>query len=1124
MKIRVAATAGAVALAWSMGGQGGAPDALAASFTELTGAASPFNGLTAAAQTAPGLFDMDADGDLDMFAGGADGQVRYYENTGTAQFPAFTERTGAGNPLDAVSASNASFLMLFDVNGDGDLDAFVGAGGGQIEYYENVGSPQGAAFTQRTGAANPLNSFSTTGAAMPAGADVDGDADIDVYLADGSGSVTGLENAGGVTAPSYVQLGDAANPLFGVTGARSTFADVNADGLQDYISGQSSAVVYYQNTGTAQTPVFTLQSGGNDPFSALTGTGGAAPFLADLDADGDLDLALGQAAGGLRYFINIEANLPPIANAGQDQSVNEGAPVVLNGSGSTDGDDGIAAYAWTQTGGPSVTLENANTAAPSFTAPFVNEATDLVFSLQVTDVSGQADTDTVTIRVTNSAANVGPTANAGQDITANEGSQITLDGSGSSDPDDGIATYAWTQTAGTAVNLGDGNTARQTITLPYVDADEILAFLLTVTDYAGASDNATVQVTVLDLGNFPPVAVAGDDMTVDAGFLVILDGFASYSPDGVITSYRWTQTSGPSVSLNNPTGVQTQFEAPVISPGGAILTFRLTVTDDDVLQGEDTIVVYVRDESGNVGPSADAGADKTVNISSTVALDGSSSSDPDGTIAAYAWTQTSGPAVSLSDATTSTASFTAPAVTEETTLAFQLLVTDNDGATAQDNVTVTVRNQDGNLPPTANAGSDLAVNENVLVTLNGSVSRDPEGQPLSYQWTQVSGPNAVLNNSSSSSPSFLAPQVGENGGQLIFRLVVTDSVGLTAEDTVTVSVLNVYVNTPPLANAGDIQVVTEGSSVQLNGAASQDLEGGALRYSWTQLEGPAVTLSSATVSQPQFTAPQVGEGGAGLRFQLQVTDPEGLSSQDTAWAFVTDPLRSRTTGQALIAGSAAAARWSGLAEPADAFASEVPAAWRPVWGDAEATADFINLGNGDTVAMLGPTQFTYPRALSDNERVCLAWAVDASVFVQGTKIQDLTLSKARGDGSTVSFAYSTNIDELSSTSGDAGKWTVMTANGNSRLSPFASLPSGRMIVVVYLNAGGAYDDDADSSTVTDPLLLAGPKADQKEPGGGGDDGGGGGGCTAGNRGLDGSLLLAVLGAALTGIMRRREET
>lgn len=102
-------------------------------------------------------------------------------------------------------------------------------------------------------------------------------------------------------------------------------------------------------------------------------------------------------------------NSDPVAEAGADQTVASGATVTLSGSGSTDPDPGdVLSYAWSQTGGPGVSLSDATAVSPTFTAPTLAPAdpsTDLIFSLVVSDdQGGVSSADTVTITVDPPAA------------------------------------------------------------------------------------------------------------------------------------------------------------------------------------------------------------------------------------------------------------------------------------------------------------------------------------------------------------------------------------------------------------------------------------------------------------------------------------------------------------------------------------------------------------------------------------------------------------------------------------------------------------------------------------------------------------------------------------------------
>jgi Zn-dependent metalloprotease len=187
------------------------------------------------------------------------------------------------------------------------------------------------------------------------------------------------------------------------------------------------------------------------------------------------------------------------------------------------------------------------------------------------------------------------------------------------------------------------------------------------------------DVRVFSVCTDTPTAVAGADQRVSPSASVSLSGSGSDS-DGTVASYQWTQTLGPAVTLTGANTQNASFTAP--GTGGTTLTFRLTVTDNNGAQGIDTVNVAV-----NAPPTANAGADQTVNTGTAVTLSGSGA-DVDGSIASYSWTQTAGTSVTLSGANTASASFTAPAAAD--TLTFRLTVTDNDGATGQDDVVITV--------------------------------------------------------------------------------------------------------------------------------------------------------------------------------------------------------------------------------------------------------------------------------------------------------------------------------------------------------------------------------------------------------------------------------------------------
>ena len=290
----------------------------------------------------------------------------------------------------------------------------------------------------------------------------------------------------------------------------------------------------------------------------------------------------------------VITNQLPTANAGPDQTVSEGAKVTLNGSGSTDPDDGIKSYQWVKIGGPTVTLSDPAAVQPTFTAPDVGESgAALTFELTVTDQGGNQSKDVCAVNVT--WQNEPPQANAGPDQTVDEGSMVDLNGSQSLDIDDGVATYRWVQTDGPGVTLSNAGLPNASFTAPTVGTTDgvSLTFELTVTDKSGLSntDSCVVNIT---WQNQPPTAVVNPDFSeATEGTSVTLDGSASTDSDDGISSYQWTQVEGDPVSLPDATSSVTKFTAPKGGSLGKNLKFKLTVTDRGGLQGTADSSVYV---------------------------------------------------------------------------------------------------------------------------------------------------------------------------------------------------------------------------------------------------------------------------------------------------------------------------------------------------------------------------------------------------------------------------------------------------------------------------------------------------------------------------------------------------
>jgi hypothetical protein len=278
----------------------------------------------------------------------------------------------------------------------------------------------------------------------------------------------------------------------------------------------------------------------------------------------------------------------------------------------------------------------------------------------------------------------------------------------------------------------------------------------------------------------PPIANAGSFIIANEGDTVTLDGSLSFDPDGDPITYLWTQIAGPAaVSLTGTDTAVATAVLPQVGVGGATLTFQLTVTN--IFGESSSATVNVVDNNVNLAPVASIQAPSTVVEGASVTLDGSGSYDPNGDAISYSWTQTSGPGVSLDLSNPARPTFVAPTSSTAYSLGFQLIVSDGslDSQPASATIAVSLVNQ----PPVANAGSNQTVVYGDQVTLNGSGRSDPDGDALTYNWTQVSGTPVTLNLADPVHPTFVAPSVT---GELQFNLVVSDGQASSTPSTVAI--------------------------------------------------------------------------------------------------------------------------------------------------------------------------------------------------------------------------------------------------------------------------------------------------------------------------------------------------
>ena len=322
------------------------------------------------------------------------------------------------------------------------------------------------------------------------------------------------------------------------------------------------------------------------------GTSVSPRFTPDVDGVYEIQLIVrdGQVDSAPDTVIITTGNAPPVADAGDDQTAVVNQLVTLDGSGSSDINGDPLTYSWSfvsRPTGSNSTLSSSTAVMPTFTPDRAG-----IYRLRLIVNDGQVDSapDEVVID-TRALPNEPPIADAGDDQTVDLNATVTLDGSGSSDPDAGPSplTFAWSMLARPA-----GSTAVLSSTTavgPTFRADRAGEYVLQliVNDGADSSAPDTVRITTR---NTRPVADAGDDQTANVNASVSLDGTGSFDDDGDPLSYSWSFTSRPNGSnatIANPVQPTTSFVADL----AGLYVVQLVVNDGQFDSLPDTATITI---------------------------------------------------------------------------------------------------------------------------------------------------------------------------------------------------------------------------------------------------------------------------------------------------------------------------------------------------------------------------------------------------------------------------------------------------------------------------------------------------------------------------------------------------
>jgi len=524
-------------------------------------------------------------------------------------------------------------------------------------------------------------------------------------------------------------------------------------------------------------------------------------------------------------------------------------------------EDGSYSLSWSVDSCNDLTLSNTSSNPVSVTAPsLVYPAQNRTCRIRAT----AKDAYQSAYKSLNVYINSRPVANAGADIRAVAGQTVTLSGSASDINE--IDSYAWSNRSGDSGNLTISNSSSRSasITIPSsATGGDYYEFLLRASDNNGFwSDYDPVRVAL----NYNPIAVATAS-TYDANVntTVTLRGSASYddSRDPAayrgIASYKWTKISGPSVSLSSSTAANPTFTA----PEGDSITFELEVTDLD--GGKDTARVTIDlNRAPVIGASTSVTTGEGIDFSLTC-----SASDADGDSMTYQWRNVSGDDGDYSVYNQETITLTARAATQ---------------ANGNDTVNLQCRAYDGNLysswssnftinsnpSPEVNAGSDRVVLSAQNISITGSVTED--SSVSGYLWQNTGGDNGQLslNNSTSQTVSFTAPDLvyptTDKSYKLLFSASDIYNYGTTDDIWITV-------NSRPQATAPDNVRVNPGETISVTGSGN-DHNGSITSYTWANEGSDSGNPSLSNTGSSTVTAviPSSASGGNYFILSLRARD------------------------------------------------------------------------------------------------------------------------------------------------------------------------------------------------------------------------------------------------------------
>jgi hypothetical protein len=602
-------------------------------------------------------------------------------------------------------------------------------------------------------------------------------------------------------------------------------------------------------------------------------------------------------------------NEPPVAVAGANQIYELGQRVRVDGGRSFDRDGKIAQYQWQQASGPDLKLTKEQLEDRQFDFQPA-EAGSWIFELKVFDGKDWSvpSRTTVTVRPPNRkpvidvaaerqeaelpvkpvqvtpglpGPNAPPVAVAAKGGVVALGEELTLDGSGSSDPLGEDLEYFWSQKENGKSPLlrslqhdpASATGGRQGLMFCPVWHGKpaqpgLYEFVLEVTAGKGKRKASTSVTFEVRSAQQPPVAeVFMPEPKVEKGQSVTLDGSRSRDPDGGPLEYTW-MWSGKG---NRPAhwageGARVQFVAEQEGTYG----IRLVVSNGKAKSAPYDVVIEVG--AANQPPVVEVPASVEGTVGQPVRVT-AKVSDPENDRSTVAWSVVDPPGLKL-PAEVLAANPLVFTPQEKRVYVFSVVARDAKGQSAPARVQVAARG-DVDLPPTAIVDGPRSAPAGKAVTLSGERSSDPEKKRLTYLWKQSGGPRipGPVPGLNDSRWEFTPAEAGE------YQVALAVSDGATESEPHVWRLTIERANQPPVAAIEPPGKAAVGDELWLGGSSSRDPEGDPLTYSWRAVEG-AEKVELGARDWPKLKVKALAAGQA--RIELVVNDGKSDSKPASA--------------------------------------------------------------------------------------------------------------------------------------------------------------------------------------------------------------------------------------------------